>query len=51
MTQTKSPITSDALSRIHSTEAKKNGGAVEKGSFTTRVQRALTKNTSSKGKK
>jgi hypothetical protein len=38
------PMTKEALSRIHSTEAKKNGGNVPKNSFTSRVQRIIARN-------
>ncbi|MGE4518927.1 MAG: hypothetical protein AB7E04_05400 [Desulfobacteraceae bacterium] len=38
------PMTKEALSRIHSTEAKKNGGNVPKNSFTSRAQKAVVKN-------
>lgn len=36
-------MTSEAAARIQSAEAKKSGGKVEKGSFTTRAQRAAAK--------
>lgn len=38
------PMTSAALSRIHSSEAKSGGGQVSKRSFTSRVQRTLASN-------
>lgn len=38
-------MTGDAASRIQSSEAKANGGKVEKGSFASRAQSAAAKNT------
>ena len=40
----KTPMTTDAAARIQSSEAKKNDGKVEKGSFPARAQRAAAKN-------
>ena len=37
----KSKVTKSDLSRIHSTQAKKTGGQVEKGSFVARVQHTV----------
>jgi hypothetical protein len=37
------PMTTEAASRIHSTQAKQAGGQVAKNSFTTRVQRTVAK--------
>lgn len=51
MTQNKSSMTPDAVARIHSSEAKQNGGSVTKGSFTARAQSSAAKNNSSAGKK
>lgn len=50
MTQAKSPMTPEAIARIHSSEAKQNGGSVAKGSFTARAQRSVAKKTNT-GKK
>lgn len=41
--KTKTPITKDAVSRIHSAEAIKNGGKVSSNSFTARATRTLAK--------
>ena len=41
-------MTPEAASRIQSSEAKKGGGKVEKGSFTSRAQSSGTKNQNSK---
>lgn len=38
------PMTTDAVARIHSSEAKGNGGQVSKDSFTARATRAAEKN-------
>lgn len=38
------PMTQAAASRIQSSQAKANGGAVRKGSFAPRAQSAATKN-------
>ncbi|WP_221248493.1 hypothetical protein [Desulfuromonas versatilis] len=43
--RSKTPMTPEAAARIQSTQAKKGGGKVLKGSFTARVQKAATKNT------
>ncbi|MBU2115942.1 MAG: hypothetical protein KKE94_19435 [Gammaproteobacteria bacterium] len=51
MTQSKTPMTSEAAARIQSTQAKQNGGSVAKGSFTARAQSSAAKNTSTTGKK
>ena len=40
----KTPMTTDAAARIQSSEAKKNDGKVEKGSFPATAQRAAAKN-------
>ena len=40
----KTPMTTDAAARIQSSEAKKNDGKVEKGSFPARAQRGAAKN-------
>jgi len=37
------PMTTEAASRIHSTQAKQTGGQVAKNSFTARVQRTVAK--------
>lgn len=39
----KTPMTSEAAARIHSAEAIKSGGKVSTDSFTSRVQKAVTK--------
>lgn len=46
----KTPMTKEAAARIKSAEAKKNDGKTQKGSFTTRAERAAEKNQSEKGK-
>ena len=38
------PMTQKAASRIHSTEAKQNGGKVSSDSFTSRAERAAGRN-------
>ena len=43
MTNSKKPMTQEALSRIHAAEAKQNGGGVNKDSFTARAQRIVEK--------
>ncbi|WP_422474579.1 hypothetical protein [Endozoicomonas sp. ALB032] len=40
----KTPMTSEAAARIQSSEAKANGGGVSKDSFSSRAQRAATRN-------
>jgi hypothetical protein len=47
-TSKSSPMTKTAVSRIQSAEARKSGGKVSKGSFTSRAQRASEGNTSKK---
>ena len=42
------PMTSKAVSRIQSSNAKSNGGQVAKGSFTARAQSAAAKSSSKK---
>ena len=42
--KTKTPMTKEAASRIQSSEAKKNDGKVEKGSFAARAQHAADTN-------
>ncbi len=41
MSNNKKPMTTDAVSRIHSAEARDNGGEVRKDSFTARAQRTV----------
>ena len=48
MTKSKTPMTPEAAARIHSREAKKGDGKVEKDSFTSRVQRTVAKNENEK---
>lgn len=44
MSKNKAPMTPEAAARIQSHEAKINCGKVEKGSFTSRAQRAAAHN-------
>jgi hypothetical protein len=44
MTKSKTPMTPEAAARIQSSEAIKNGGKVEKGTFAPRAQRASETN-------
>ena len=39
MSNNKKPMTPEAVSRIHSAEAKQQGGVVSKDSFTARAQK------------
>lgn len=43
-TTSPTPMTTEAAARIHSSEAKGNGGQVSKDSFTARATRAAEKN-------
>lgn len=47
----KKTMTKEDASRIQSSEAQKSGGAVAKGSFASRAQKAAEKNSASKPKK
>lgn len=44
MTKSKTPMTPEAAARIQSSEAIKNGGKVEKGTFAPRAKRASETN-------
>ncbi|MCV3275493.1 hypothetical protein [Aeromonas hydrophila] len=39
MSNSKKPMTTEAVSRIHSAETRSNGGGVSKDSFTARAQK------------
>lgn len=41
MNNNKKPMTTEAASRIHSAEARSNGGGVSKDSFTARAQKSV----------
>ncbi|MEN3801998.1 hypothetical protein ACSZMW_01865 [Aeromonas allosaccharophila] len=41
MSNNKKPMTPEAVSRIHSAEARTNGGGVSKDSFTARAQKTV----------
>ncbi|MFM5239238.1 MULTISPECIES: hypothetical protein [Aeromonas] len=41
MSNNKKPMTPEAVSRIHSAEAKQQGGGVSKDSFTARAQKVV----------
>lgn len=42
------PMTRDALSRVHSARARANGGSVPKGDVVGRMQRTVARSTASK---
>lgn len=42
MSNNKKPMTTEAVSRIHSAEARSNGGGVSKDSFTAQAQKSVS---------
>ncbi|MFQ2221434.1 hypothetical protein ACK32A_01290 [Aeromonas enteropelogenes] len=42
MSNNKKPMTTEAVSRIHSAEARSNGGGVSKDSFTAQAQKTVS---------